>query len=259
MMKKTILILIVALMCGQTAFGWGRRGHEVVIAVAERHLTEKAKANIAKYIAHDLKKESVWMDEHRRDEDIAYTSAWHVYSTYENHDYDPNPRLYKGDVVHSLKVSEYNLNDYERLTDSAVVFNLRMVLHFVGDLHCPTHSYPHNSNYKWACTLNGKPQKTFHSIYDKMPQWIWKKTKAAEIAEQIDNASKGEIKKIQRGDFHDWAKDCATKSAEIMVWNPIGTETLNPQTVELSRDLVNLQMRNGGYRLAYLLNKYFGK
>lgn len=258
-MKRTFLVLIVALMCAQTAFGWGRRGHEVVIAVAERHLTEKTKANIAKYIAYDLKKDAVWMDEHRRDEEIAYTSAWHVYSSYADHTYDPNPRLYKGDVVHSLNVSEYNLRDYERLTDSAVVFNLRMVLHFVGDMHCPTHCYQHNTNYKWPCKLKGKEHKTFHSIYDKMPQWMWKKTSATEIAEQIDNCSKGEIKKIQRGTFHDWARDCGEKCAVITEWNPIGTEELNPKTIELSRDLVNMQMRDGGYRLAYLLNKYFGK
>ena len=34
---------------------------------------------------------------------------------------------------------------------------------------------------------------------------------------------------------------------------------LREDTVEISKNLVNLQMRNAGYRLAYLLNQYFGK
>ena len=37
------------------------------------------------------------------------------------------------------------------------------------------------------------------------------------------------------------------------------TKILREYTVEISKNLVNLQMRNAGYRLAYLLNKYFGK
>ncbi len=38
-----------------------------------------------------------------------------------------------------------------------------------------------------------------------------------------------------------------------------GNKILREDTVEISKNLVNLQMRNAGYRLAYLLNKYFGK
>ena len=37
------------------------------------------------------------------------------------------------------------------------------------------------------------------------------------------------------------------------------TPVLDDLTVEKSTDVVNVQMRNGGYRLARLLNEYFGK
>lgn len=42
-------------------------------------------------------------------------------------------------------------------------------------------------------------------------------------------------------------------------WNLPETKILREDTVEISKNVVNLQMRNAGYRLAYLLNKYFGK
>ena len=45
----------------------------------------------------------------------------------------------------------------------------------------------------------------------------------------------------------------------IYKWNEHNRKVLDPNTVELSRELVNLQMRDAGYRLAYLLDKYFGK
>ena len=94
---------------------------------------------------------------------------------------------------------------------------------------------------------------------DKMPAFIWGDKSADEIAALIDNASKKERKKIVSGDVYQWAEDIARKNIEIYTWNPAGVAQLNPDTVELSTSLVNRQMRDAGYRLAYLLNLYFGK
>ena len=132
-MKRAIFTLFALILTG-TAFGWGTVGHKVVIAIAQRHLTEKTKANIAKYIDYDLKKDAVWMDKHRNDEPIAYTTHYHVFAADKNLRYDPNYRLAEGgDVVYALAISEYNLaeQNYKQLTDSAVVFNLRMIIHFM--------------------------------------------------------------------------------------------------------------------------------
>lgn len=259
-MKRILLLTIAfATMWQQSANAWGKLGHEIVIKVAERHLTEEAKRNIAKYMDYDLKTDAVWMDHHRHDKGIEYTTAWHVYNVDENHNYDPNPRLKKGDVLTGIRVAEYNLAHYEELSDSTVLMNLRMLLHFVGDMHCPTHSYVPGPRCFWECTLNGKKQKSFHGVYDKMPDMLYGKTSAEEVAAEIDNLKKKEIKRVQAGTLFDWAKDCGDNNAVIYEWNPFNTVELNPDTVELSRDLVAKQLRNAGYRLAYLLNKLFGE
>ena len=103
-MKKLAISLLTAAMFCLNLQAWGSLGHQTVIAVAQRHLTEKTKANIAKYFDYDLKKDATWMDAHRKDVPIAYTTAWHVYNVDENHNYDPNPRLAKGDAIHALQV-----------------------------------------------------------------------------------------------------------------------------------------------------------
>lgn len=258
-MKKTVIILLMALLAMPSAFGWGGVGHRVVVGIAQRHLTENAKANIAKYIDYDLKKDALWMDYHRRDEPIAYTTAWHVYNVDEDSKYDPNPRLHKGDCVHALKIADYNLKQYERLTDSAVIFNIRMVLHFVGDLHCPTHSYVPGPRCFWPCTLNGKEMKSFHGVYDAIPGWLHEGKTPVQIAEELDTYKKREIKKVAKGDFHDWAHEIGSRNKVIYEWNPHNTPVLHEDTIELSRDLVNDQLTRAGYRLAYLLNLYFDK
>ena len=81
-----------------------------------------------------------------------------------------------------------------------------------------------------------------------MPSIIWGKTSADEVAEKIDNASKREIRKIVSGDVYDWVNDIAKMN--VIIFDIEHTE---------SHDLVNSQLRNAGYRLAYLLNQYFGK
>ena len=162
-MKKILFIAAAAMLCIE-AFGWGGVGHRVIVEIAQRNLTEKAKENISKYMNYDLKKEAVWMDTHRKDEPIAYTTAWHVYNVDATDTYDPNPRLYKGDCVHGVKVADYNLRRYTELSDSAVVMNLRMILHFVGDMHCPTHSYVPGPRCFWPCTLKGKKYKFLNNV-----------------------------------------------------------------------------------------------
>lgn len=259
-MKRAIFTLFALILTG-TAFGWGTVGHKVVIAIAQRHLTEKTKANIAKYIDYDLKKDAVWMDKHRNDEPIAYTTHYHVFAADKNLRYDPNYRLAEGgDVVYALAISEYNLaeQNYKQLTDSAVVFNLRMIIHFMGDMHCPVHTHIDGVKTIWKCKLNGQEWEKFHPIYDKIPGMLYdSKLKADQIAEQLDVLSKKEIKKITAGSIVDWANDAAKVSAKIYDINPMFDYDLDPDTIEKSRPIIDTQLRNAGYRLAEKLNQYF--
>ena len=251
------MLLAIVIIGIESASAWGKLGHEVIIEVAKRHITENTKRNIAKYMPYDITSESVYMDIHRNDKEIGYTTAWHVYNVDERGEYDMNPRLYKGDAILAMKVVDHNFNKLDRLTDSAIVMNIRCLLHFAGDMHCPTHSYVPGPRCHWPCELNGKKHKSFHGVYDYMPVMLHPNKSCVEIAAEIDNASKGEIKKIQKGNLDEWVKDIGTRNAIIYKWNPHNTPVLNEKTVELSRDLVNLEMRNAGYRLAHLLNRYF--
>ena len=259
-MKNRLLLLTVLLLFGTySASAWGVFGHDIIVEIAKRHLSEKTKANIAKYMPYDITTESSWMDYHRHDKGIEYTTSWHVYNVDERYEYDMNPRLYKGDAILAMKVSDFNLAKYRELSDSAVVMNLRFVLHFTGDIHCPTHSYVPGPRCFWKCELNGKPLKSFHSLYDYITNDLYKGMTAAEVAAKLDNSTKCERKRICRGDFHDWAHDIGKRNAVIYEWNPHNTKELRPDTIELSRELVDLQLRYAGYRLAYLLNRYFDK
>ncbi len=258
-MKKIILTMFAALLCSFGASAWGKLGHETVIAVAQHYLSNKTKENIAQYFDYNLQKDAVWMDEHRRDKEIAYTTAWHVYAVDSKHNYDPNPRLKTGDAIHALQIVDYNLRHYKELSDSAVVMNVRMLIHFVGDMHCPVHSYFPGFKNNWPFSWNGQDYHSFHSFYDAMPTLLWKDMNADQIASLIDDCGACKRRKIAKGTPVDWAKATADRVAYIYEINAPRAKVLDPDTVEKSRDIVTLQLRDAGYRLARLLNFYFGK
>lgn len=197
MKKFLLMILALAGLAQQSALAWGRYGHQIVVALAQRHISETTKCNIAQYFDYNLQQDATWMDAHRNDAPIAYTTSWHVYNVNENHEYDPNPRLHKGDAVYALQIADYNLSHYKELTDSAVVMNVRMLIHFAGDMHCPVHSYFPGPRNFWECTL-GEYKGTMHSVYDKIPEWLYEGT-PDEVAERLDCSSRREIRKIQKG------------------------------------------------------------
>ena len=246
-----ISLLIVVSVNG---FAWNKKGHEVAIAVAQRHLTEQAKLNIAKYMQYDLKEDAVWMDKHKKDELYDYTSNWHNLYIDENFNYDPcgSPKKVRfGDNVRAIQLCEATLRNkrYEHLTDSAVVMNLRILIHVLPDMHCPVHNKFPNKKYRLGkLVVKGKTYDSFHQLYDKLPSIIWEGLPADDIADLIDNAPTQEIERIISGNLYDWVTDISKKN--IVIYEQKPSELF---------DLIGIQLRDAGYRLAYLLNMYFGE
>ena len=263
-MKKilTLLIAVTALGVGEL-WAWAGLGHRTVIEIAKRHLTEKTKENVAKFIAHDITKDATWMDKNRLRSPWPYSNSWHSYYYDAKFRHDPNVpnKIANGDTMRALDLADRNLSMYKELSDSAVVYNIRMVLHFVGDMHCPSHcKLIGGRDDKGKVSIGGKRVGSFHGFYDIMPSTIYGKISPVKLAANLDTYSKGKIKKTCKGNHHDWAKECMRLTNVVHQWNPNdGGEELRDDTVELSKDLIDTQLRHAGYRLAHLLNKYFGK
>jgi len=78
---RPALVLFVAfaviVQFGTPAWAWGRVGHRVIAKLAERHLTDQAKAEIKALLepGESLADGSTWADEHRRE--LPKTAPWH--------------------------------------------------------------------------------------------------------------------------------------------------------------------------------------
>lgn len=261
-MKKLVIIsLTLAVIAPQTVCGWGKVGHRTVVALTERYLTAKAQSNIAHYFPEGLQKEASWADAHRHDEAYDFTTHYHTMMMTDDFVYAPALREPKGgDCVTGLNVIDYNLSHREALhmTDSMVVFNTRMLIHIVGDMHCPAHSYLKDApNNKWKCTYKGKEYRNYHTIVDHIPDGLFEGQSASEAAGNLDKWDKCRIREVQSGSLTDWAGDCCRRDRILYEVNPVGTYDLAPDTEERLAPACIEAITAAGYRLAFLLNKYF--
>jgi nuclease S1 len=130
---------ILASVPCRTALGWGRLGHRVAGAVAEARLSPAARAAVRELLepGESLADASTWADEHRRD--VPDSGPWHYVNVpitetrYDARFCDP-----RGCVV--SKIAEYRrvLADPSAPKEDRRLA-LRLVAHFVQDLHQPLH------------------------------------------------------------------------------------------------------------------------
>ena len=263
---KKLLIVIVLVAVSFSAQAWNKLGHRTVVEIAKRHMTDKTKENVAKYMPYDITKDALWMDSNRgKKSKYRFSNSWHSYYYDSKFRHDPNApnKIANGDTMRALDLATYNLDMYKELSDSAVIYNIRAILHFVGDMHCPSHCKFIGGRDDAApkVFLKGQPMGSFHGFYDSIPEHIygWDK-EPAELAAELDTYSNGKIKKTCKGNHHEWAKECMRNTNIIHQLNPNdGTADLRDDTIERSKEMTDTQLRHAGYRLAYLLNKYFGK
>ena len=152
------------------AWAWGRIGHRVIAQLAEKQLSDQAKAAIAGLLApgESLADASLWADEHRRE--LPKTAPWHYvdvpldepryHSVFAG---DLPQRGYVVDKIHDFKVV---VKDSSRsLEDRRIA--LRFLIHFVEDVHMPMHVGDNNdkggnrdpgpvsSTVERTCTVSG--------------------------------------------------------------------------------------------------------
>mgnify|MGYP000593314057 CR=1 FL=1 len=260
-MKKSLLLLGGALVLfSNSAFGWGKMGHDAIAYIAECNLTPKAKKTIEKILGHSIVYYATWMDEWRAEPGYEHTSAWHTASVDKNLVYAPRP---KGDVIFALEDAIAKLQDYKQQDDSTVVMSLRCIIHFVGDMHCPVHvKYADQKSYN--VYLNGD-KCSYHNVWDdqiisRSHRWGY-----LEYAHQLDRCTKQQIKTITAGTLRDWfhenAHDCAVYCWQIYVLAQPDQQFKSPDVWEdflnPALPIAERQILYAGYRLAHVLNELF--
>lgn len=241
--------------------GWGAAGHETVAKLAEMNLKPSVKKKVEKYLdGHSIVYYAKWMDLARGTERYKYTKNWHMTRVDSSLNYIPNYSRNggeKGDAVYAIERAMTILKDYRHLPDSVISFNIKSLLHFVGDMHCPSHvSYKgHISNFKVKFS-SGKEVK-LHQFWDSslingnriMSSTEW----AGELNRLLTPVEK---KNMAKGTPKDWVHDNAVR-CESQFDRLSEGQTVDAETTLYGMDLIEIQLSYGGIRLASLLNEVF--
>lgn len=285
-MKRFVIVLaVVASMCSvQTALAWAGLGHKTIAQIAENHLTPEAKAMTQKYLDASLPSVALWMDctaswTKKRKWHIPgweQTSTWHTLVVDERcRVSDVRPPKGGGNLVPNLKMCIENLKNYRNLTDSAVVVNLKCVIHMVGDMHCPTHFYflefpdcfrsekDANGKRKPArdripVYYNGK-KMTYHSFWDGpgiTAIYPEHSNDYKYYATAFDKGTAKQKAKFCKGGVDDWVHDSAKSCRPVYDRVKSGDELDRDFILSYSK-MTQKQVLKAGCRLAYILNECF--
>ena len=273
-MKRIVLIVLSTfiMMESVSLYAWGPMGHDVVASIAEQHLNRKTKRKINRLLGgHSIVYYSSWMDNIQNspywENGYNQTKTWHYANVDKGLTYQTMQKNENGDVVNSLEMlTDAMINRYDELTDSMKVDYVKMIVHMVGDLHCPMHAGRlsdrggNDTKVKWF----GQPTN-LHSVWDSRMIDAARKWNYTEWVDQLDRTNRKYRKNVTEGSYEDWFTTTVANASKIYNY----VEAIDQQLPE--EELPNLsyqfvydfspmleeQLLLGGYRLAHVLNTIF--
>ena len=266
-MKRIFACVLLALSTLST-YAWGPMGHDVVAAIAEQNLTRKAKKNIEKLLdGHSIVFYSSWMDNIQNSPSwkggYDKTKTWHYANVDKGLTYQTMQKNESGDVVSALnELTKQLTENYDNLTDSIRVDYVKMIVHMVGDLHCPMHAGRLSDRGGNGTKVKWFGQKSsLHSVFDSKMIESSRKWGYQEWVEQLDRKDKKFKKAAVQGSYEDWFMKTVSNAAEIYDYVERQEEAepnLSYQFVYDFSPMLEESLILGGYRLAYVLNTIFG-
>lgn len=256
MKLKHLFILVISLFVTNQSFGWGQKGHDVTAYVAECHLTAKAAQQIDKVLdGHSLVYYANWLDNASHTPEYAYTKTWHYLNIDEGETLATMSRNSNGDVLTAV-TEIYEKLKAGGLSHEEEQLNLKMLIHLVGDMHCPMHTghLSDRGGNNRPVVLFGRPTN-LHSIWDSGIVEAAHKWNYTEWQQQIDRHNQN-IEAIQAGTPTTWLLETQQICNEVYENTPEGAQ-ISYDYVNKYAPIIEQQFLRGGLRLARLLNEIY--
>ena len=271
-MRKILIALVaVVALCG-TSFAWGTRGHATTVQIAEKHLTPKAKRLLDNYLhGKSIVDYASWADEYKRELTFELnfepTNAPRVLRYPHTFSVNADCSVFDGDrrgnewVKNCVYMADGYIkeltNGHAQMDDELRLHKIAMLVHWLADMHCPVHIRYHDEweSRGYAVMINDR-EVGYHRLWDGLLfNWVHPSSQGDPVV-AIDTCSPKEIVKIQEGNIYDWGRESALASKITRKYGA-GAQLDRRELVEEFSELLDSQIRNGGYRLAALFNEIF--
>ncbi len=243
--------------CSLQAFGWGQKGHDTVAYIAECHLTPATKHAVESLLdGKSIVYWANWLDNASHTPEYAYSKTWHYKNIDAGLDFDKAPKIKEGNIVDALYEQVAVLKNPQS-TDEQKSLALKMVVHFLGDIHQPMHM-GHASDRggnSWHVQYFRR-DNNLHSVWDSSLPESAHKWSHTEWQREIDRATPEEAHEIQAGNPTSWGKETYEICTQVYDKTPEGTNISYDYIAEWT-PTVERQFLRGGLRLADVLNSIF--
>ena len=236
---------------------WSKTGHRVTGHIAEKHLTRKARKAIKDLLnGHSLAFASTYADEIKADRNFSKYASWHYVNYPMDARYEDSEKSKYGDVVFGINTCRNILMDKNSSREEKV-FHLKLLIHFIGDLHQPMHAGKGEDRGGNDIQLQWFDEGTnLHRLWDSNLINAYGMT-YYELGDELDaSVDKKRRKEIQEGTIYDWVHESHQLAGEIYDSVEVG-QKLRFQYAYKYNDLLFSQLQKGGFRLAKVLNTIF--
>lgn len=252
------MIMALLLLTGATPlFAWGPKGHDVVATIAEAHLRPRARRAIDRALeGQSLLYWANWMDNASHSPDYAYTLTWHYKNLDKGETLESMPREERGDILTALECLIEGLTNGELSHDEEAVY-LRMLIHLVGDLHCPMHTGHLSDLGGNRVSLYFFGERTnLHALWDSSLVEAAHRWSHTEWREQLDRLNRREAKAATEGEIDEWFMESHRLCQRIYEELPEGSHVSYDEVARYA-PVIEEQLLRGGLRLARLLNEIY--
>jgi hypothetical protein len=258
-MKKTalfIITIIVSIANLSAAEDFGKTGHRVVGEIADTYLSKKAEKQISKLLnGHSLAFVANYGDDIKSDREYDSYGPWHYVNFPFGEKYETYPKSEKGDIIQGIEKCIAMLKNANSKQEEKV-FYLKMLVHFMGDLHQPLHiglsEDKGGNDFQVRWFSDGT---NLHSVWDSKMLDSYDMS-YSEVATNTDVLSKEQVEAIKKGTVIDWMYESRALCENIYEHTEIG-EKLSYNYMYEYMDTLRSQLQKGGIRLAVLLNGIF--
>ena len=238
------------------AYDWGKTGHRATAQIAEGYLTKKAKKQIDKLLqGQGLALVSTFADDIKSDRDYKSYSPWHYVNFEFDKKYGEETPSEFGDLVSGINKCVTVLKN-ESSSEDEKRFYLKMLVHFIGDLHQPLHvgrgedKGGNDIQVRWF-----NDGSNLHRVWDSNMIEDFKMS-YSELAVNAEELSKAEVETIRNGELLDWIYESQVLAKKVYASAEVG-EKLGYRYMYDYFPVVREQLQKGGIRLAKVLNEIF--
>jgi len=257
-MKKIMIVLFTCLLSNGiiAAEDWGKTGHRVVGEIAEKYLNKKTEKEISKLLnGHSLAFVANYADDIKSDRQYDGYKPWHYVNFPFGEKYEAHHRNENGDIIQGIEKCISVLKNNNSPTEEKI-FYLKMLVHFMGDLHQPLHigleDDKGGNDFQVRWFSDGT---NLHTVWDSKMLDFYDMS-YTELAVNTDVLTKPQVEAIKKGSVLDWMYESRALCENIYGNTEIG-EKLGYGYMYEYMDVLRFQLQKGGIRLAEVLNNVF--